>query len=204
MTQNQHQPQKSASNLSPSGLSLAHTASPDTESMDCLSQVLEKGDVLAYRVPQVKIVLVVLSSRGMTFDCSSLQNQILSAYPDALVFFQSTSGKPMGATPPAQVDLLIDFTGPRQRQGWFYARKLKRLCRVTVGRNAGLFRKGLYDRIFDEFDSKWKLPADLLDRERFAQKKVLELAGIGVIRPSETPKDRGKIVPLDLPGYKKL
>lgn len=204
MTQNQHQSQKAAPVASAVPTSKSHSALPDLESQDCLNQVLEKGDVLAYRVPQVKMVLVVLSSRGMTFDCSSLQNQILSAYPDALVFFQSTSGKAMGATPPSRVDLLIDFTGPRQRQGWFYARKLKRSCRVAVGRNAGLFRKGLYDRIFDEFDPKWKLPVDLLERERFAQKKVLELAGIGVIRPSETPKDRGKIVPLDLPGYKKL
>jgi hypothetical protein len=112
-------------------------------------------------------------------------------------------GKPIGPTAPQQVDLLIDFTGPGQRQGWFYARKLRRMARVAVGRNAGLFRKKIYDRVFDENQDP-SVPQEMLKKERFVQKKVLNLAGVSFVQTSETPPDRGKSIALELPAMRRL
>jgi hypothetical protein len=95
---------------------------------------------------------------------------------------------------------LIDFTGPGQRQGLFYARKLRKMAKVAIGRNAGFFRKSLYDRIFNEQLEGSKVPSEMLERERFVQKRLLNLAGIPVIQAGETPPDRGKTIALELPG----
>ena len=43
------------------------------------------------------------------------------------------------------------------------------------------------------------IACDLLDRERVVQKHVLELAGIAFVQAGDTPPDRGKITPLELP-----
>lgn len=178
----------------------------DDESVACLSTMTESNEILSHRMTGVKFVLVVLSSRGMVFDREALRYQILLAYPDAIIFFQAASGKPVGTHAPDQVDLLIDFTGPGQREGWFQARKLRRRARVIVGRNAGLFRKRIYDRVFDERapSVRSQVPQEMLQRERVVQKKVLALAGVGFVQAGETPTDRSKSIALELPGMRRL
>jgi hypothetical protein len=159
----------------------------------------EYEKVRANKVNGVKNVLIVISSRGMVFDIESLRQKVLLSYPEAAVFFRTTLGKPIGAIAPEKIDLLIDFTGPGQRQGLFYARKLRRTARVAVGRNAGLFRKKLYDRVYDEKAQLASLPVDLLKRERLVQRYVLEMAGVAFVPMGDVPPDRGKITPLELP-----
>lgn len=175
----------------------------DQESENCLTQVVQQDQVLANRIPGVKFVLVVLSARGMVYDRDALRQKIIQAYPDAVVFYQTTMGKAIGAASPEQVDLLIDLTGPGQRQGWFFAKKLRRIARFAIGRNAGLFRKKIYDRIFDE-KSEPSLPREILERERWVQKKVFNLAGVAFVQAGETPPDRGKTIALELPGMQRL
>ncbi len=176
----------------------------DQESEVCLSHMARQEEVLANRVEGVKFVLVVLSSQGMVFDLGALRQKILLSYPDSAIFFQTTVGKPIGPVAPQKIDLLIDFTGPRQRQSLFCARKLKRKTRFAVGRNSGLFRKRIYDRIYDEFSNDPHLPQELLQRERYVQKKVLGLAGVASTQAGETPPDRGKSIALELPGMQRL
>jgi hypothetical protein len=172
----------------------------DEVSERCLNQMVEQEKVLARRLPEVKFILLVLSARGMVFDIEALRQKILLSYPEAAVFFQNTMGKPIGLEPPRKVDLLIDFTGPGQRQGWLHARKLRRMARVAVGRNAGLFRRKIYDRVFDEVLNKSEVPQEMLQKERFVQRRVLNLAGIAIFQTGETPPDRGKTIALELPG----
>jgi hypothetical protein len=120
------------------------------------------------------------------------------------VFFLTTLGKPIGSPPPRQVDLLIDFTGPGQRQGWFFARKLRRMARAAVGRNAGLFRKRIYDKIYDEKAPSATLSTDVLERERQVQKRILNLSGVAFVQYGDTPPDRGKSIALELPPMQRL
>ncbi|MEO5969241.1 MAG: hypothetical protein ABIQ95_04890 [Bdellovibrionia bacterium] len=188
----------------PAALAKSEPRSPvsamDEVSEQCLKQMIEQEKVLAKRLPDVKFIVLVLSARGMVFDLDALRQKILLSYPDAAVFFQNTMGKPIGLEPPNKIDLLIDFTGPGQRQNWLLARKLRRMARVAVGRNAGLFRRKIYDRVFDETVDSAGVPQEMLQRERFVQKKVLNLAGIAVFQTGETPPDRGKTIALELPG----
>ena len=176
----------------------------DQESQGYLSVLAEQERIRANRVPGVRTVLVVLSSAGVVYDMEALRQKILLAYPDAVIFFMTTLGKPVGAACPYEVDLLIDFTGPGQRQGWFFAKKLRRLARVAVGRNAGLFRKSIYDRIFDEKANSSRLPAESLARERLVQRQVMSLAGVALAQSGETLPDRGKTIALDLPPMGRL
>ncbi len=191
---------ENSANKSPSSPTAAPTFSMDQVSEQCLKQMVEQEKVLAKRLPEVKFILLVLSARGMVFDLEALRQKILLSYPDAAVFFQNTMGKPIGLEPPRKIDLLIDFTGPGQRQSWLHARKLRRMARVAVGRNAGLFRKRIYDRVFDEIFNHAEVPQEMLQRERFVQKKILNLAGIAVFQTGEIPPDRGKTIALELPG----
>jgi hypothetical protein len=165
--------------------------------------MLEQETILAKRLTGVRFILVVLSARGMVYDLTALRQKILQSYPEAALFFQNTLGKPIGLPAPEQVDLLIDFTGPGQRQGWFYARSLRKKARVAIGRNAGWFRKRSYDRVYDEVAHAEEVPSELLQRERFVQKKVLSLAGVSVLHAAETPADLGKSIALELPGLAK-
>lgn len=176
----------------------------DQESRAFLSVMAEQDRVRPNRVPGVRTVLVVLSAAGMVFDIEALRQKILISYPDAAVFFQTTMGKPMGPSAPQHVDLLVDFTGPRQRQGWFAARKLRSLARMAVGRNAGLFRKRIYDKIYDEKSPGNRVPTELLERERFVQKEVLALAGIAYVQTGDSAPDRGKSIALELPPMSRL
>jgi hypothetical protein len=176
----------------------------DSESTHFLSTLMSEEQVKAHRIPGVRTVLIVLSAAGMVYDIESLRQKILLSYPDSTVFFLTTLGKPIGSPPPRQVDLLIDFTGPRQRQGWFFARKLRRMARAAVGRNAGLFRKRIYDKIYDEKAPNSSLPSDVLERERQVQKRILNLSGVAFVQYGDTPPDRGKSIALELPPMQRL
>jgi hypothetical protein len=190
----------------------------DRQSEASLALMTESEQALTYRVSGVRFILVVLSARGMIYDFEAVRYKIMHSYPDAAIFFQTTLGKPVGPVPPGQIDLLIDFTGPGQRQNWLYPFQLRKKSRVAVGRNAGLFRKRLYDRIFDETrlgtsgspESKVhqalskELPKEMLERERFVQKKVFDLAGVALIPMGEVLLDRGDTIALELPGMQNL
>lgn len=152
----------------------------DPETLKSLSEMTEFEKVKANHIPNVKSVLVVFSARGIAYDRDSLRHLITVSYPDAVVFFEDTAGSPMGPKAPGPVDLLLDFTGPGQQQGLFAARKYRGRARVCVGRNAGLFRKSVYDRVFDEKAAGVALPVEVTDRERMIQRKLLEMAGVAV------------------------
>ena len=146
----------------------------------------------------IKNVLVVFSSRSQAFDEAALVNFIQHAYPGAKVFFESTSGHEIGKTVPSKVDLLIDFTQPGARQSFLFPFKMRKKCRFAIGRKAGIyFRTNLYDRIYDEKNDSSK-PKDYLEGESWAQRKVLELAGVSVIRQGGVTPDRSKDIALEL------
>lgn len=176
----------------------------DPETTHCLSEVTEPEAIRAARVPGVKSVLVVLSSRAMAFDTDSMRHKIRQAYPEAASYFMGSSGSFMGVEAPSSVDLVIDLTGPGERGGWLLSRKLRRLGRVVAGRNAGPFRKRTYDRVFDEQKDQELLPVDLLSRERFVQKQVLGMVGISVLPVSDPVPDLGHSLATQLPPFKKL
>jgi hypothetical protein len=178
----------------------------DPESVELLAQIQSQEKVKTNRIAGIRTVLVVLSSKGMVFDSHSLRHEIRQAYPDAAVFFKTPLGIEIGAHAPAHVDLLIDLTGPGERTAFFFARKLRRSARVAVGRNSGLFsiRKRIYDRIYDETAHTSTLPVETLSRERFVQKQVLDLAGVGSSFSGETHADLGKSIALELPPMLKL
>ena len=176
----------------------------DPESEHFLQLMAEQQLVRANIVPGVRTVLVVISSKGMVFDLESLRQKISLAYPEAAIFFQTVLGKPLGPSSPNKVDLLIDFTGPGQRQWIFRARKLRSLARVAVGRNAGFFRKSIYNKVFDDKALPVEKPLDVLSRERKVQREVLRLAGVAFVQAGDTPPDRGKVTPLELPPMLKL
>lgn len=140
----------------------------------------------------IKNVLVVFSSKAQSFDAAALVNFVQHAYPRSKVFFESCSGQTIGEPCPRKVDLLIDFTQPGARQSFLLPLKLRKKARFAIGRNAGIyFRKKLYDRIYDEKQDSSK-PSDYLEGESWAQKKVLELAGVPVIRHGGVTQDRSK------------
>jgi hypothetical protein len=146
----------------------------------------------------IKNVLVVFSSRAQSFDEAALENFIHHAYPGCKVFFLSTSGDVIGKKAPVKVDLLIDFTQPGARQSLLFALKIRQKTRYAIGRNAGLyFRSKLYDRIYDDKNDSSK-PKDYLEGETWAQRKVLELAGVPVVRQGGVTPDRSKEIALEL------
>ena len=176
----------------------------DPESEASLVRMTESENLAANRVSGVKFVLFVLSSGGLAYDREGLRQRALFSYPDSVVFFHTTLGKPIGPSAPEQLDLVVDLTGPGQRQSFFYPRKLRKMARVIVGRNAGFFRRRIYDRIFDEKKDEASLPLESLHREKWIQKKVLHLAGISLVETGDTPPDRGKSLPLELPSMQNM
>lgn len=171
----------------------------DPETQKSLSSLSDYEKLAANQIKGVRTVLVVLSAAAMVYDVDALRQKILMAYPEATVFFRTTSGKPLGIGSFKSVDLLIDLTGPGQRQPWGYARKLRSMAKFAVGRNVWFYRKRKYDRVFDEKSKNVKLPHDPLDRERFVQRHVLALAGVPVVPTGEATQDRAKSIALDLP-----
>jgi len=147
---------------------------------------------------QVKTVLVVLSSKATAFDHAGLRNLITHAYPGAVVFFISVSGDPVGVAAPSKVDLVIDFTEPGARQGKFFAVSMRNRGKYVVGRNAGWFyRKSRYDRVYEPTPEE--LGQDYLAGEIQAQKKVLLLAGVPVIRHGGVTQDLSNEIASTLP-----
>ncbi len=145
----------------------------------------------------VKSVLVVLSSGAQAFDQPALRKLITLTYPGAAVFFVTTSGGAMGVAGPNRVDLVIDFTKPGARQSMFFARGMRNRGAQTVGRNAGWFyRRKHYDRVFDESSDPAR-PADFNDSEVWAQRKVLELAGVAIVHQGGVMPDRSKEIALE-------
>ncbi len=144
----------------------------------------------------IKNVLVVFSSKSQAFDEAALENFVKHAYPGSKIFFKSTSGQEIGAKAPSKVDLLIDFTQPGARQPFLFALKMRKKTRFAIGRKAGFyFRSKLYDRIYDEKNDSSK-PKDYLEGESWAQRMVLELAGVPVIRQGGVTPDRSKDIAL--------
>lgn len=176
----------------------------DQESRHCLFSMMEQDPIRTYRLPGVRTVLVVLSSAGIVFDLESLRQKIIFSYPDASVYFLTTLGKSIGPESPDQVDLLIDLTGPRQRQSILFAKKMRRIARIAIGRNVGLFRKKIYDRVFDEKIILAQLPQDVLEREQEVQKKVLALAGVPFVRSGCATPDLSDTIALGLPPMQQL
>jgi hypothetical protein len=140
----------------------------------------------------------------MVFDTEALRHHVTLTYTGATVYFRTTDGKSVGPALKGSVDLLIDFTGPRQKQGIFYAKKLRRIARVAAGRNAGFFRKKIYDRVFDEKSQATTLPTEMLRKERVVQKAVLASVGVALTQAGEALPDRGKLTPMESPQFKKL
>jgi hypothetical protein len=176
----------------------------DHETQSSLGAISESNQLKNARVPGVKSVLVVLSTRAMPFDVESLRHKIHIAYPDAVAYFMNTSGAPIGTILQTGADLIIDFTGPGTRGGWFLARRLRKIGRVISGRNAGPFRKRIYDRVFDETQSSEFLPSDLLERERMIQRQVLAMVGIPSLPLGDPGEDLSRSLATLLPPYKKL
>jgi hypothetical protein len=153
-------------------------------------------------VKDVRTILVVMSSFAVAFDRDAMVQKLLLVYPDSAVFFKTTSGKAIGSACPEKVDLLVDLTGPGQRQGWFYSKKLRRMARFAVGRNAGLFRKKIYNKVFNEKQNGLPLPRELVLKEHFVQNKVFELVGVSMASSANVTLDRSKSVALSLPPLK--
>ncbi len=149
-----------------------------------------------HRFEKIKTVLVVLSSKAMSFDMPALRNFITQAYPGAAVFFMSTSGDSIGAQVPRQVDLVIDFTPMGARQPLFLARRLMRMARFSVGRNVGRFgyRKRNFTRVYDQLldQASGSIPKDYLESEAWEQRKVLELAGVRLVKQGGVGEDLSK------------
>ncbi|MEK6706978.1 MAG: hypothetical protein AABZ06_14465 [Bdellovibrionota bacterium] len=150
------------------------------------------------RIPGVNTVLVVLSATGLVYDIEALRHVILLAYPGTVVFFKSTNGKPIGVLPVGKIDLLIDFTGPGQRQCSRLVRKFRRTAKMAVGRSVGRVRAKRYDRVFNEISMAFNFP-DMLLRESMVQREVLALAGIPLVPCGDTPMDRSKSIARELP-----
>ena len=151
----------------------------------------------------VKTTLVVLSSKALLFDMPGLQNLIQHAYPSSAVFFITTSGQPMGVQAPKNVDLLIDFTPPGARQSQWFAYRARGRAVRAIGRDAGWFyRKKKYDQVYCDA-ADLDRPQDYMDSERWAQRKVLELAGVPVVRQGGVTVDRSKDIAIELPPMQK-
>lgn len=181
----------------------SQNAPSDPESAEMLSHLGREEAARTNRVPGVRTVLVVLSAKAMSFDIEALRQKILLSYPDGMVSYMTPLGKPLGPPVPQRVDLLIDFVGPRERQRLFLAKKLRSMARVAVGRNSGVFRKRIYDRIYDE-KTVSGLPSDLIERERFIQRELLRMAGVAVVPYGDTLPDRGKSIARELPPMQKI
>lgn len=178
----------------------AKETSPETRDVETersLQSLAEQEKLKKHEIENVRTVLVVLSGVSVAFDMGALRHKISRVYSNAAVFFESTIGKPLGLARPARLDLLIDFTAPGQREGFFRARQLRRLVRFAVGRDAGWFRKKSYDRVVDESDLV--RDKDLLHRERVAQRRVLEAVGVGILPQGDTTEDRAHDIALELP-----
>lgn len=174
----------------------------DLDSEKSLERLSYEAAILKNKLSSIKTVLIVLSARALAFDRESLSSKVKAAYPGSQVFFVSTLAKAIGDVAPEQIDLVIDFTGPRQRHKWFFARKLRSRAKYLIGRNAGFFRPYSYDKIFDEFVEPG-VPEDPVHKERFVQTRILECVGIPVTQRGSLLQDASHDIALELPRFKK-
>lgn len=174
----------------------------DPESEASLARMVTQTQIANQKFPNVKFILFILSSRGMAYDVEGLRQRALLSYPDSVVFFQTSLQKPVGPSAPEEVDLVVDLTGSSERQGFWFGRRVRKMARYAVGRKTGFWRKRLYDRLYDE--SFPEVPQELLQKERFVQKRVLELAGISLAETGEALPDKGKTYALELPALQRL
>lgn len=170
--------------------SSTHPIDPISEQL--LQKINEEQRVRANRIPGVRTVLVVLSPTGMVYDTEALKHKLMESYPECAVFFEDSMGFSLGAAAPQQIDLLIDFTPPDYPGGILRTRRLRRIARVAIGRNAGLLRKRLFDRVLDEKAKNLGAPEDKMLRERFIQKRIMGMAGVVFSHSGETPIDHSK------------
>lgn len=179
--------------------SASHGGDQDPETVESLKRLEVLERINKNKIQNVRTVLVVLSSSAMVYDVDAIREKIKTAYPNTTVFFWTTTGEPMGAKAPGALDLIIDLTPPRARQGLFFARKVRRRGKTVVGRNAGLFRKSTYDRVFDEKSQGAAMPTDRFHRERLVQREVLALAGVSLVETGSPTADLAKVIALELP-----
>lgn len=171
-----------------------------TDSQYYLDLLAQQERLKSNRFAGVRTVLVVLSSAGMAYDADGFRSRVQGAYPESAVFFVSTRGDALGAVSQGQVDLLIDLTGPGQKQGLLFARRMRGKARFAVGRDVGFFRKRTYDRIVEDSSVRQSHPGlGPLALEHEVQRRVLALAGVAATPHSESGRDRGKLIALELP-----
>jgi hypothetical protein len=147
-------------------------------------------DFETQKMRDVHSVLVVLST-VIIWDVSALQFHISQSYPQSGVFFVNTSGKPYGPAAPQNIDLLIDFTSPTDRQSFLMPRKWRRMARFAVGRKKGVYRKKTYDQIVEEPDNI----QDWLEREAKAHSLVLQAAGVRLLKTGQLNLDMSAVLP---------
>jgi hypothetical protein len=76
---------------------------------------------------------------------------------------------------------------------------MRRTGKYVVGRKRGLFQRiARYDRVYDQASDR-EAPKDYLGGEQWAQRKVLELAGVQVVRQGGVTLDLGKEIASSLP-----
>ncbi len=167
----------------------------DQESEYSLQKMEEATDKVVSRFQGIRKILVILSSHGIVYDVHALRQKILHAYPGAGLFFETPLAQQRASW--CKVDLLIDFTGPGERERYCQAKKLRSMARIAVGRNAGWYRKRIYDFVCDE-------KPGFFGEEGFVQRQVLNLAGVAWI-PSGVPlPDVGASIALGLPSMQGL
>ena len=79
---------------------------------------------------------------------------------------------------------------------------MRKAAKYAVGRAAGwYYRKSKYDRVYDEAKDAFhdETPKDYLAREAWVQRRVLELAGVHLVRQGGVGQDRSKDIALELP-----
>jgi len=182
-----------------------NSTQPNESSSEFYLQLLQEQEkIKKNRIAGVKTVLVVLSYKGMAYDRDALKQKIHLSYPESTVFFCTTNQKPLGPTYPEVVDLVIDFTPGGSWRNLFAPRKFKHMAKSIIGRDGGLFRARIYDRVFNESNDPVVKSLQGLHREKEVQKRVLELAGVAMIPVGDTPRTVERELPLKLPSMKNL
>ena len=147
---------------------------------------------------EVRAVLVILSAMGMVYDRDAIRQKMLLVYPNAAIFFNNPNGTPCGVSSPQYVDVLIDLTAHSHKQSWWYVRNLRRMARFAVGRDVGLFRRKLYDRVVAQ-DKNQNKSSDWFESECRIQKQLFALAGISLDASGDTTYDLSRTIALELP-----
>lgn len=126
-----------------------------------------------------KWILIILSSRTMVFDVEALRHAVLKVYPEAVIFFESGSGRPVNSVvAPRKVDLTIDLTGPRERGALTSLWRKRRRTLHLIGRRGCCLREFFYHVLAPV--EKQPGVSSVLERERMAQESVLSLVAVSI------------------------